>query len=127
MLDTVAVLHRSPALRQPDILEEVRPAQIIEAKSVAHSIVSKDTLSVLAAKWITGRVLYRPTIGLACTAFGVSRPRVTEVMTRMEAAPFSMPLGLLALGWLKASPAEEDAFVRANLTSIWDAIERVTA
>jgi hypothetical protein len=128
MLDNTVVLPRIITAHQPNIdAPEIRPVRIVTAKSVAHSIVNKDGLSVLAAGWVTGRVLYRPTIDLACTAFAISRPRVTEMMMRTEKTPFSMPLGLLALGWSKASPAEKDAFVRANLTPTWDAIERVTA
>jgi hypothetical protein len=127
MLDNTVVLPRSIAAHQPNTDMEIRPTRIVTARSVAHSIVNKDELSALAAGWITGRVLYRPTVNLACTAFAISRPRVTEAMIRMEKTPFSMPLGLLALGWSKVSSAERDAFVRANLAPIWDAIERVTA
>jgi hypothetical protein len=129
MLDKSAVLlQHNATVRQlgvPEPLPGVRPVWILKAKSIAHSVIGKDELSALAAKWVSGRIVYRPTIDLACAAFNVSRPRVTEVLMRMEAAPFSLPLGLLESGWNKSTAVERDAFCFAHEEEIWSVLERI--
>jgi hypothetical protein len=129
MLDNVKVLHRSPELHQPRIEPpiEVRPVQIVKAVSLAHRKAGKFEAARGAAAWVDGRALLDPTIELASEVFDVSYPLIADARVQLGLRPFSRPLGLLALGWSKASPAEKDAFTRANLTAIWVAIERVTA
>jgi hypothetical protein len=100
----------------------IEPIEVISAVSLAHRHqIAPWERGRMAAAWLDGRALLKPTVALAADVFDVSYPLIAK-----EREPTSA-VGLLAYAWHAASSYERDLFVRANLIPVWTAVERVTA
>ena len=121
MLMNVALLHHDPAPHQRPEFPQVAPIKILRAHSLAHRKLAKWQRARLAAAWLDNGLLLVPTLELASEVFDVSNSLIAKERTR----PASLPLGMLAYGWLKSSLAERDAFCRQHEAGIWAALELV--
>jgi hypothetical protein len=108
-------LHTSPAIR------------ILSAQNIAKAHRAAAVRSHLAAQYVLGYLLIsEPTEALAARIFGISPPSVSCALAKLRTASPANAADFLAFWWGCATPAHRDAFMRANLVSAWDSIDRVT-
>jgi hypothetical protein len=101
----------------------IEPIEVISAVSLAHRHrIAAWERGRMAAAWLDGRALLKPTVALAADVFDVSYPLIAK-----ERESTSSAAGLLTYAWDAAIPYERDLFVRANLIPVWTVVERVTA
>jgi hypothetical protein len=98
----------------------------LTAKNLAKVQRSHDQLKNLAVEYVNGRlVILEPTGALAARIFGLSQPTMHRATTGCGFKP-TTPADHLVFWWQRATPEQRDAFVSANLTAVWDVIDRVT-
>lgn len=122
----VDLLYQLPPQHQTQTRPTVEPIRIVCARSIAHADMSPTWRAELAAAWIKGHSLVRPTVKLAGEVFDVSYPLIANALTTGFPSGSSMPLGMLAWGWLKCSERERVAFVDEFEADIWHSLEHVT-
>ncbi|HEY6753700.1 MAG TPA: hypothetical protein VI077_03155 [Pseudolabrys sp.] len=118
-------VHHLPPPHQSQLRLEVEPISIVCARSIAHKEMSPTLRAHHAAAWVEGRSLLRPTIKLAGEVYDVSYPLIARALATPGWWPpsSSMPLGMLAWGWLKSSERERAAFCDEYEADIWHSLE----
>jgi hypothetical protein len=122
------ILRTSP----PPPLQQARPTPILpplatmRARNIVKGHRSVRQRAELAARWMLDRLIIEGrTTTMAALIFGVSYASVPRALARIggSIADYDVTLNHY---WRRASDYEREEFVRANLLSVWDAVESVT-
>jgi hypothetical protein len=98
----------------------------VSAQNLAKAHRAAGERAQLAAKWALDRLLItKPTEALAARIFGISPALVSAAVDKLKVSAAD-PSDMLAFWWDQATPKQQDAFIRANLVSAWDSIDRCT-
>lgn len=113
--------------RLPDrACDTARPVDIRRIDSIGATNLAKATRtcherSMLAAKWVNGRLrIDQPTIALAAAVFGCSNMSVSRALDQHRIRP-ARPLDLMAHYWELMSADERASFgLAVGVDELWD-------
>jgi hypothetical protein len=124
MLDTLKTTS-PPVFRQSQ--PAAMPIRTVTALAIAKVHRTPRERALLAAQWILGRLeIEGRTASMAAAIFDCSPASVSRALTELNGTTADND-ELLGFYWRHATSEEREKFVRANLLTVWDTIDRVTA
>jgi hypothetical protein len=121
------MLQRTPNTTITPTVTQKRPRQIlaITGKALTMGSWTKHQLAYLAAHWLTGALILKPSLALASRTFYVSVPMIKAAIRELEAMTVAQhPIETM---WANMSDAERDHFVDDHLGDLWVRFDRITA
>jgi len=120
------MLQRTPNTTITPAVTQKRLRQVLKitGKSLTMGKWSKQERAYLAAHWMIGALIFKPSLALAALVFRVSVPMIKAAIRALEATTIAQhPIETVCTDMTNG---ERDAFVGEHLPDLWVRFERVT-